>query len=41
LEDDQQLIGALAAASRAGSVKDAVLALVGDPSFRLREKDLP
>ncbi|MES1188519.1 MAG: DUF1592 domain-containing protein [Myxococcales bacterium] len=41
VEDDQELIGSLAAASRAGSTKDAVLALVGDPSFRLREKDSP
>jgi len=41
VEDDQDLITTLADASRAGSTKDAVLALVGDPSFRLREKDSP
>jgi hypothetical protein len=41
VEDDRELVASLAEASRAGAVKDAVLALVGDPSFRLREKDLP
>jgi hypothetical protein len=41
VEDDQELIDSLAAASRLGAVKDVVLALIGEPTFRLRQKDLP
>lgn len=41
LDDDQALITTLAAAAREGAVKDAVLALVADPSFRVRHEDLP
>jgi hypothetical protein len=41
IPEDQDLIATLAAASRMGAVKDTVLALVADPAFRLRQKDLP
>jgi hypothetical protein len=41
VEDDKELIASIAAASRTGAIKDAVLTLVGDPTFRLRQKDLP
>ena len=41
IDEDQELIATLTAATRRGAVKDAVLALIGDPAFRLRQKDLP
>jgi hypothetical protein len=41
VEDDQELIDSLAAVTRTGAVKDAVLALIADPAFRLRQKGLP